>query len=367
MKIKNKCIKKVISAVLTFAMAVSVFTSAAISTYAEEEESPILYLEVSNTLTAQDTFAWNEYDHYNFKEPSRYSRLNLPKHIVYEGDNIKMIGYSQKPFKDFLFVDDDDASRKILSFDLQRDSSSWHTVESGGFLFNASIESGILSGFAVLVTGNGLQLVELTGVNVNSFRNGSYETIASAGRVLGTCSMTAPYKKHHIEIEANKSEVSVWNDGNLIIENYPLPENDYGFGYGPITSYYSHSCSQQSSFTFSNIKMETVTGYYIKLEKTEDIWGLTDEYWTDTFTLTNVEYTPNEDETIANFDEYPLFKNANDMVLFYPDGTYELIPWVNGKADYDNAERYINVLEQNVDVGMVELQPGQQIIGAYAE
>lgn len=113
--------------------------------------------------------------------------------------------------------------------------------------------------------------------------------------------------------------------------------------------------------------METVTGYYIKLEPTEDKWGLTDDYWTNTFTLTNVEYTPDEDETIANFSEYPLFKNANDMVLFYPDGTYELIPWVNGKADYDNAERYINVLEQNVDVGMVELQPGQQIIGAYAE
>lgn len=39
-----------------------------ISIYAEEEENPILYLEVSNTLTAQDSFAWDEYDHYNYHD-----------------------------------------------------------------------------------------------------------------------------------------------------------------------------------------------------------------------------------------------------------------------------------------------------------
>lgn len=33
-----------------------------------------------------------------------------------------------------------------------------------------------------------------------------------------------------------------------------------GYGYGPITSHISHSCSQQSYFTFGNIKMETVNG-----------------------------------------------------------------------------------------------------------
>ncbi|MBP1547018.1 MAG: hypothetical protein J6A37_10495 [Oscillospiraceae bacterium] len=357
-----KSVKRMFSILLSMIMAISFSTITTINAYAEE--NPILYLEVSNTLTAQDTFAWDEYDHYNYSD--RWLPT-LPKHIIYDGDNIKMIGYSVEPFKDFLFVEDDNSSKKILSSDLQRDSSSWHTVESGGFLFNASIENGILRGFAVLVTGRGMQLVELTGVDVDSFTNGNYETVASTGKILATYSMNFPYKKHHVKIEASKSEVSVWDDGTLVIEKFALPENDYGFGYGPITSYYSHSCSQQSSFTFSNIKMETVTGYYIRLEKTKDIWGLTDEYWKDTFTLTSVEYIPDEKETIANFSEYPLFKNAEDMILFYPDGTYEHIPWSNGKADYINAERYINVLEQNTDVGLVELKPGQRIIGAYAE
>lgn len=366
MKINNKCVKKVITAVLTFAMAVSVFTTATISTYAEEEENPILYLEVSNTLTAQDSFAWNEYDHYNYKEPY-YSQLNLPRHIISDGNNIKMMGYGEVAYKDFLLVNDDSNSRKIFTFDIQRDQTDWHSMEGGGFLFNSSVTGNTLSGFCILITQSGLKLIEITNADLNSFRNSSYQYVENFGRLLNKYPMSSLYAEHHMKIEVDKSTVSVWDGERLLIDKYELPENDYGYGYGPVTSHASHSCWQQSYFTFSNIKMETVTGYYIKLETVEDQWGLTDEYWTDTFTLTNVEYTPDENEIIANFSEYPLFKNANDMVLFYPDDTYEHIPWVNGKADYDNAERYINVLEQNVDVGLVELEPGQQIIGAYAE
>ena len=363
MNINNKCVKKAITAVLTFAMAVSVFTAAAISTYAEEE-APVLYLEVSNTLTAQDTFAWDEYDHYNYYD--RYT-TSLDKHISYIGDNIKMTGYGSVPYKDFLLVEDDNNSKKVLEFDIQRDNNNWHSMEGGVFLFNASVSNGKIRGFCILITSSGLRLSEIANADLTSFRNGTKGNVYNYGSVLCTASMTNLLAEHHMKIEVDKSTVSVWDGDKLLIDDYELPENAYGYGYGPITSHASHGCRQQSYFTFSNIKMETVTGYYIKLEPTEDKWGLTDDYWTNTFTLTNVEYTPDEDETIANFSEYPLFKNANDMVLFYPDGTYELIPWVNGKADYDNAERYINVLEQNVDVGMVELQPGQQIIGAYAE
>lgn len=362
-----KPIKKILAAVLSMTMAVSLFTATTINTFAEEtEEAPVLYLEVSNTLTAQDTFAWDVYDHYNYREPY-YSQLNLPQHIIFDGDNIKMMGYGEVAYKDFLLVNDEGNSRKTFTFDIQRDQTDWHSMEGGGFLFNSSVTGNTLNGFCVLVTQSGLKLIEIKNANLNSFRNSSYQNVQSYGQMLGVYSMGNLYAEHHMKIEVDESTVSVWDGSTLLIDNYQLPENDYGYGYGPITSHASHGCWQQSYFTFSNIKMETVTGYYIKLEKAKDIWGLTDEYWTDTFTLTNVEYTPDEDETIANFSEYPLFKNANDMVLFYPDDTYEHIPWVNGKADYDNAERYINVLEQNVDVGLVELEPGQQIIGAYAE
>lgn len=365
MKIRfsDRVIKKFAVAVMSLAIAVSMVSAAGISAYAEEE-SPVLYLEVSSTLTAQDTFAWTEYDHYNYRD---YYLPTLPQHIVYEGNNIKMLGYSYDALKDFLLVNDDNNSRKIFTFDIRRDNTDWHSMEGGGFLFNSSVKGNTLNGFCVLITQSGLKLIEITNANLNNFRNSRYENVQNFGNLLKTYPMGNLYAEHHIKIEVDKSTISLWDGETLLIDKYELPENDYGFGYGPITSHASHACNQQSYFTFSNIKMETVTGYYIKLETVPDEWGYTEDYWTETFTLTNVEYTPSEDETIANFDEYPLFKNAKDMILVYPDGTYEIIPWKNGKADYANAKRYINVLDQDVDVGLVKLEVGERIIGAYAE
>ena len=45
-----------------------------------------------------------------------------------------------------------------------------------------------------------------------------------------------------------------------MIDNFVLPENDYGYGFGPITSQAWHDCWQRSYFTFKNITMETMTG-----------------------------------------------------------------------------------------------------------
>ena len=94
MKIKfsDRMIKKITAVIMSLAVAVSMVSTAGISAYAEEEEAPVLYLEVSSTLTAQDSFAWTAYDHYNYQD---YYLPTLPQHITYEGNNIKMIGYSR--------------------------------------------------------------------------------------------------------------------------------------------------------------------------------------------------------------------------------------------------------------------------------
>ncbi len=358
--------KKIVSLLLSGTIVLGIVTNYRSIVYAQDSDAPILYLEVSNTITAQDSFAWDTYDHINYIEPS-YTQLNLPNHIILDGSNIKMMGYGEVAYKDFLLVEDDNDSRKILSFDIQRDSTDWHSMEGGGFLFDSSVKNGVLNGFCIMITQSGLELTEIKNADVEAFRNSRSEYVRSYGSLLKTYSIGDVYAEHHIKIEVDSSSISLWDGDSLIIDDYQLPSNNYGFGYGPITSHASHCCWQQSYFTFSNIKMETVTGYYIKLEPTEDLWNLTEDYWTNTFKLTTVEYTPSEDETIDSFDEYPLFKNAKDMVLFYPDETYEYIPWENGKADHDHSERYINVLTQNVNVGEVHLHPGEEIIGAYSE
>ena len=58
----------------------------------------------------------------------------------------------------------------------------------------------------------------------------------------------------------DKKSISVWDGDKLVIDDYVLPENDYGYGFGPITSHASHGCGQRSYFTFKNITMQTMTG-----------------------------------------------------------------------------------------------------------
>jgi hypothetical protein len=206
-------------------------------------------------LTAKDTFAWNEYDHPNYNTQAPYTQ-----HIIYDGDNIKMLGYTYAPYKDFLLVPDDNSSQKMFNFDMQRDKTDWHSMNGGGFLFNTIIENNLISGYYVLVTSNGLKLYSLDKVNLGNFRNS-----ATTGTLLRTFPFANLYEEHHIKISADSHTISLWDGEKLIIDNYELPAI-YGNGYGPITSHASHNCSQRSYFTFANITMQTITG-----EKLSDI------------------------------------------------------------------------------------------------
>ena len=208
----------------------------------------------TSTLTAQDTFAWKEYGHYNCD--------GYDEHIIYEENSIKMIGYHSSPKKDFLYIADDNPGQKIFEFDLQRDRTDWHSMEGGGFLFNTTVseEDNTIRGFCILVTQSGLRLVQIDCKNLQGFRNGSYNWVQYAGKLLGTYKLGDLYANHHFKIIADAKTISVWDGENLVIDNFILPENDYGYGFGPITSQASHSCWQRSYFTFQNITMQTMTG-----------------------------------------------------------------------------------------------------------
>lgn len=200
-------------------------------------------------LTAQDTFAWTEYDHPNYDIQPPYT-----KHIIYEEDNIKMAGYRYVPYKDFLLVPDNNDSQKLFTFDIQRDNTDWHSMNGGGFLFNTIVENDTISGYYVLITKNGLKLYSLDNINLNSFRN-SY----IAGTLLQTFPFSNVYDEHHITISADNHTLSLWDGEDIVIDNYELSKT-FGNGYGPITSHASHGCSQRSYFTFANITMQTITG-----------------------------------------------------------------------------------------------------------
>ena len=237
----------------------------------------------TSALTATDTFAWREYDHCNFNDWGQV----LPNHIQYTGKDIKMVGYFYAPFKDFLYVNDNDSNKKIFEFDLQRDTTDWHSMEGGGFLFNTVVsdEENYIQGYCILVTAYGLKLVQINKTDLTNFRNNTYY-VQNAGRLLQTFPLANLYDSHHFKIIINNNTITVYDGDNIIINEYVLPDDGVdAYGYGPITSHESHGCYQQSYFTFKNIVMQTVTG-----ESLSDV-------------VNNHQWTPGDNHYVVNLSE----------------------------------------------------------------
>lgn len=216
----------------------------------------------TQTYTTTNTFDWQEYDHYNYVDT--YNNSNWPnpmqKHILFNGKDIQMVGYTVAAMKDFLFVPDTNKTQKTFTFDIRRDGTDWHSMEGGGFLFNASIENDILKGYCILITQEGLKLDEIPGINLNMFRDGSYNVVENAGRRLATFNIGDVYADHNWKIVIDPESITLWDNGNLIIDNYKLPNTNYGSGFGPIISHIAHYCAQMSYFTFKNIEMNNIVG-----------------------------------------------------------------------------------------------------------
>ena len=213
----------------------------------------------TSAITATDTFAWKEYDHPGFNDWGYV----LPHHIQYTGKDIKMVGYYYAAFKDFLYVEDNNPDRKVFDFDLQRDGTDWHSMEGGGFLFNTVVseEENYIQGYCILVTSSGLKLVKINKTNLTNFRNGSYEYVQYAGKLLQTFPISNVYANHHFKIIIEDNVITVYDGDKIIINQYVLEDDGVAaYGYGPIISHENHGCYQQSYFTFKNIVMQTISG-----------------------------------------------------------------------------------------------------------
>lgn len=75
-------------------------------------------------------------------------------------------------------------------------------MEGGGFLFNTTIdeEKNTIRGFCILVTYEGLKLVQIDCNNLSGFRDGYYEIVQHAGKLLRTYPLANLYDNHHFTI-----------------------------------------------------------------------------------------------------------------------------------------------------------------------
>ena len=235
-------------------------------------------------LSASTNYDWKCYDHKYIKQ---VYGPTLPKHIEINGYDIKMRGYTEVNYKDFLLTHENDdpdsfvhGSGKILTFCIDRDDTNWHTMEGGGFLFDVTVSDtggstdsddpeagseGFLTAHCVLVTQQGLKIYYLENVDIALFRNGKLGylgEIDEIGQKIGSYSydigdVTA---FHSISINIRKGEtetISVLNNGEVVVENLDVTKLE-GNDYGPITSHRTHCCEQESWFTFSDILMSNV-------------------------------------------------------------------------------------------------------------
>ncbi len=211
----------------------------------------------SDVYLAEDTFDWTWYEHpdYEFKYMTADNREHS---IEIDNNDIQMLGYNVEAYKDFLFMPNNDSNTKIFSFELERDRTDWHSIEGGGFLFNTKIENNTIEGYCILTTQSGLKLVKINQCDLNAFRDGSYNTIQDVGELLTTVDIGDPYARQSYVIIVAPNEIAVWCNGEWVIAQYTLPTVSESYGFGPITSHESHSCSQLSYYTFSNIRMESL-------------------------------------------------------------------------------------------------------------
>lgn len=304
--------------------------AAKIETIKAKHESMGYAVNLSNVstsfLSAKDDHEWIEYDHPNYdtqeKDPVTHEKYT--KHIVSDKTNIQMLGYTAVPYKDFLFVPDENNSQKIFTFDIQRDQTDWHSMNGGGFLFNTTIdkETNTISGYYILIMRDGLRLYELDAVNLDTFRNNGY-----AGKEISKFQFNDVYAEHHIKIIANSDTVSLWDGDDIVIDNAELP-NIHGNGYGPITSHASHGCSQRSYFTFANITMQTIKG--------EKLLNVLDNY---NFESDNSRYVISlSDTAIEDLDDEEVL---NDVAQKIVDKNITFI----GLGDENSSEQYQQIVQ----------------------
>lgn len=216
---------------------------------------------------------WQIYDHVgnwgedpyplpNSDDP-RGSAYN--RHIITNGSTVYFFGNGMRPFKDFLYLPSSDTAAKSFTFDLDLSGVKYHSMEGGGFLFNASIDSGLISGYCALFINNygtyAVDLYKIDGVDLDDFHNGDgdyYNLSASPSGIttLGTFPLSIG-DLHTITLECSANSVDMWDGNTKLIDNFTLP-TVYSNGVGIIGSYQSHWCNELSYFVFSDLNIQGI-------------------------------------------------------------------------------------------------------------
>lgn len=201
---------------------------------------------------------------------------NFVRHIsssIDEAGKAKMIfaGYGHDANVDYMIYPAASNSRRTFSFDIDAKNVKTHTLQGAGFFVNAGItgtrSSATLSGYLLYyrfssATAGTIYLVPINNLNAMSMMSSNIPTgsaIATQTFNLGST------QKARIDVDLQSTSLTVqqrkYNSDNTFAELQTLfggkvSLNPTGFnGFGPMAAYNGHSCSQFSSFIFSDLEM----------------------------------------------------------------------------------------------------------------
>ena len=219
-------------------------------------------------------------------------------------------GYGSYAYKDFYYLPNTQSTKKTIEFTLSE--APYDALDGVGFFVNTSMTGSyknhtqVINGYLVFfqysgAMGNTIKIFSLSNVNAYQFHHSVNTTdlsrITTAGsstfggniKLIATSTAYAStqknmYRKVKIEImptyiqlwlasgtsssvynaTLGSSNMVTWNDSatGTAYKQYPLTagyDNDitYRGGFGPLISYQSHGCSDITSLTLSNLKMDS--------------------------------------------------------------------------------------------------------------
>lgn len=200
---------------------------------------------------------------------------------------MQIYGYGTSNWADFLYYPASATSTKTVKFDVDASNVLPHSLKYAGFLINAGTTgtgaSKTMDGYAILFEYGpansttaatqliGAYLYRLNGVNVNKLHAEGLKGISSGASKIGTSSFTTLYSKSHIELSITPTGLTatiqqldaggqLTGSKTYLFGDSSTPQvlNSTGYGgFGPYVDFgvTGHTCTNTSSFRYSNLEM----------------------------------------------------------------------------------------------------------------
>ncbi len=166
-------------------------------------------------------------DHYYYPnmDPGNDGDMKNDPHIIpsADGATLYFYGYGSPGFNDFLLSKTDVSADKKILFTIDENSATYHSLYGSGFLFDAAVAGGTLSGYAVLVRESDIVLVRIDAADVSAFhesKNASVLTDIPGVTVVETF-VKPDTKVHHFTVDVVGQKVSV-RDNNAYLSSKPV-------------------------------------------------------------------------------------------------------------------------------------------------